>query len=175
MTLLTTTDLADWVETDLSATVLQIYLDDAEAEIIKRFGAHGESGSKITEDLVGNEHFIFPSRPVSTVSTVVEREDDVETTLDATDYRSVSGGHMLERLDDGTNQADDWAPEVRITYTPVSELATRKRVQADLVRLALEYRGLRSESAGDHSQTYLNYQEERNNILAALETGRLIT
>ena len=188
MALLTTTEVLEWAETDLSNTVLQVMLDDAEAEIIKRFGAHGESSSTITEDFYPDEpiyqplsdwksdrhHLIYPSRPVSAVTSITEREDDVETTLASNDYRLIHGGRGIERLTNGTNARNWWAPEVRIVYQAVSQLATRKRVQADLVKLAIQYKGLISEDAGDYSSSMDVYQTERNRILASLETGLIL-
>ena len=181
MALLTVAELLTWAETDLPTTVLQSMLDDAEAEIIKRFGAHGESASPITEDHYPSEplyltirHTLFPARPVLSVSSVVEREGNVETTLSANDYRLIHGGHGVERLNDGTNKRNYWTSEVRLVYLPVSELSTRKRVQADLVKLAIQYKGLISEQAGDYNSSMDVYQTERNRILAALETGRVL-
>lgn len=182
MSLLTLTLLRELIETDLSDDALQLYLDDAEAEIIKRYGLHGESGTEVVEDEFpaskiyddGRNSCIYLSRPASTISSVVEREDDVETTLSSNDYRIIHNGVAVERLTGGTNKREAWAPEVRITYLPVSQLATRKRVQRDLVQLAIQYKGLISEQTGDYSASMDVYQTERNRILAVLETGRLL-
>ena len=163
MGLLTQAELKQHVETDLDQAALQRLMDDAEAEIIKRFGAHGDKTStQIIEDLEGRAASIFPYRPETTIVSVTEYEiDGTETVLALNDYRIWHGGREISRRIDGTNPRGVWAPRVRIIYLDATELPNRKRVQADLVRLAIEYRALKSESSGDLDQSYADYEAER--------------
>ncbi len=95
MALLTLEELKELLQTDLSDSALQFYLDDAGAEIVLRFGH-------------------YP-------------------------------------------QGDD--------------LARRKRVQLDLVKLAIEYRALKSEQSGHYEAEYPDYESERGKILSRLNHG----
>ena len=95
MSPLTLEELKAFVQTDLSDEALQIYLEDAQAEIALRFG------------------------------------DDL--------------------------QGDD--------------LARRKRVQLDLVKLAIEYRALKREESGHYEAEYPDYETEREKILSRLDHG----
>ena len=60
-------------------------------------------------------------------------------------------GRRLVRLDNGTNPASRWATIVTVTHTPVDDTPTRKRVQVDLVKLAITFSGLQNENYGDVS------------------------
>ena len=91
--MLTLDELKALLETDLSDSALQVYLDDAEAEIVLRYGEDAE------------------------------------------------------------------------------DLARRKRVQSDLVKLAIEYRALKREESGNYEAEFPDYEQERAKILSRLSHG----
>ena len=93
--MLTLDELKALLETDLSDSALQVYLDDAEAEIVLRFGDDSQEG----------------------------------------------------------------------------EAARRKRVQLDLVKLAIEYRALKREESGHYEAEFPDYEQERAKILSRLSHG----
>lgn len=169
--LLDTDAIREHVETDLSDTALQQLIDDAEAEIVTKFGAHSETGEIVEEHVVmDGERWIYPRRvldpalPVTITrqefgSSDVTIADEAEYALSAT-----TGGIRL--LATGP-----WAGQlVTIEYTARTDAPRRKRVLIDLVRLALRYDAARNTSMGDMSVSHVAYQQERNQILASLST-----
>lgn len=169
MAWLTTSDVAAHIEHDLSATAIQRLIDDAEEDILARFGAHTSQ----TDYLTGGDLYLYTRRPVSSVSSITETVAETDTTLSSDDYSIVvPGGSRLKRLRDGTNPATRWAREVTVTYTPVDDLDRRNRVGLDLIRLALQYSALRRVRDGDHSESGVEYQKERNQILSGLKIRR---
>lgn len=174
MPYLTPTQFREHFETDLGDTALGRLIADAESEIDRRFGP----AAAVTEMQHGGGRYLFLARPASSVTQVVEADvtpfGETEVTLSASDYRIWYGGRALERLVTGTNPRDIWGTRVTVTYTPEDDTARRTRVVIDLVKLAVQYTALSSESSGDYSRntsgTY--YQQERERILRALEGVR---
>lgn len=158
------------VETDLDSTAIQRLIDAEDAEVTIHYGSHTTQ----VDDLVGNRHLIFPSRPVGTMTSVVESIGNTDRTLDSSDYRIKSNGSWLERRNDGANPRHDWGDQIRLTYTPVVDDARRKRVIIDLVRLAIQYDAMKSVKEGDFTETTADYQEERLRILSTLSTGQAV-
>ena len=170
MALLTTSELLTHLDSDLATAALQRLLDDAEAEIIKRFGAHS-AGSSQVETLVGTGlEVVFVNKPISAVNSVIETIGTTATTLAADDY-SVHNKFVLERLADGTNSRSTWGDRVKVTYQPVSDTDQRKVVQIQLCKLAVNFEGLKSEKAGNYSRTWGEYNAERKQILNSLQHG----
>ena len=170
MALLTTADLLAHVSSDLATASLQRLLDDSEAEIIKRFGPHSASSSQV-ETLIGEGRaYVFVTKPVSAVNQIIETVGRTDTTLSANDYK-VHNSLTLERLDNGTNPRSAWGDSVKVTFTPVSDTDQRKRVQIDLCKLAINFEGLSSESSGNYSRSFGDYQVERQRILSNLRHG----
>ena len=163
--LLNVAELREHVQTDLPDAALQRVLNAEENEIVRRYGPHAEA----TEMLRGGDRLLFLTRPAVSVSEVVETAGVVATVMDATDYRLWDGGRCLERLTTGPNPSVYWAERVRVTYTPVDQTTQRKLVLVQLVKLALAYSGLRSESVGgDYSASTLDYVAEREKLLQSL-------
>lgn len=160
------------IETDLSDVELQAMADQATAEIERRYGAV----AAITVSLAGGGEVLQLTRPMDTAlsKTVVEilvaghGGADSRQTLAADDYRVLHGGRTLQRLADGTNGRSCWAPEVEISYTPVSDSRQREEVTIKLVQLDLNWRGLTSERAGDWQAAYPDVAAEREKLLASL-------
>jgi len=168
--LLSVADLRQHVETDLVDAAVQRLLDDAEEMIVAAFGANF-ADAPIVVQLEGGDRNLFLDRPASAFTSIVETETDdtTTTTLAADDYRTWHGGRRIERLRTGTNARRVWGPLVTITYTPVDDTDQRKRVQVDLVKLAIQFSGLASEKVGSWSGTALDYDRERAKILSALQ------
>ena len=169
MALLTVDQIRQHVETDLVDDALTRLVDDADAEIIACEGVLAEHtdhqhGCQYKADL-------WLSRRASEITEVIEEASESETTLAADDYALRPGGLRLSRRSDGTNPRTTWAPIVSVTFTPVSDVERRTRVLIDLVRLAVQFNALRSESAGDYSATSADYEEERRRILSRLGGG----
>jgi len=158
--------LGEHIEHDLSDNALQRLNDAETAEILRRFG----STASVTELIASkNDKSVILSQKRATITSVTETVDTTDTVLSADDYR-VWYGAMLQRRDDGTNPRELWGDRVSVVYVPESRAAQRALVLVNLVKLAIEYRGLKSEDigAGDYSMTQLAYNKERENILRSL-------
>lgn len=164
-TLLTVSGLKEHVETDLSNTALQAILNAEEAEIISRYGAHATA----SEILEGGGEWLVLQRKASSITSVTETVNDTATVLAANDYQ-LWGGMRLQRLDDGTNQRYTWGDEITVAYVPQDQNAQRTLVLVNLCKLALAYTGLNAESVGqgDHSETSMEYNAERERLLKSL-------
>ena len=168
--LLTTDEIREHIETDLADTALQRLIDDAEAEIIQRYGAHAEGGTVTEQHVVrSGERWIYPRRDVDVgAGIVVTRQhlgsSDV-TTAEASEYVVDTGG-AIRLLATGP-----WSDQlVTITYTPPTDAPRRKRVLVDLVRIAVRYDALSSSSLGDVSVSHLGYEQERSRVLSRLSS-----
>ncbi len=146
------------VETDMLDAELQLMIDAEVEEINDRFGAIVEIA--VLED--GRRHFIALHRRIDETETIAIVEINPghaggvanRTTMSADDYRITNGGRTIQRLIDGTNGADLWAPLVEFTYTPVSDQNRRDETVIKLVQLSLTYEGLAKQaSVGDFSRT----------------------
>lgn len=167
--------LKERFESDMSDAELQRIIDEANAEVIRRFGAHSDAENPVTETIVVESpgYHLYPGRPVSSVSTVTEYTgssvgDETETALSADDYRLLYAGRALRRLTSGTNPRSHWGHRVDLEYVPENDGNQRQEVILKLAMLALQYRALRQEKAGDYSATYAEYQAERDSILSEL-------
>lgn len=173
-TLIDPTTLRQHLETDLKDPALQRLLDDADAAIIDRYGPHA---GNITVDLEGAQKLLFLDRPATAIVTVSEyaiRDDNVPLVLAANDYRSLFGGHSLERLTTGTNARTMWGERVTVLYSPTDEAAKRTMIEIDLATLAANMKiGVTLESIGDYQARYADYTAERERILQRLSRRRL--
>jgi len=166
--LLKVVEFEEHFETDLSSDAIQRLLDAAEKQIIRRFGQH-KVGQ--VDEMTGRTKFIFPSRPVATLTSIVETVDEDDTTLAADDSKLIHGGRMIERLSDGTNSRNIWGDRVKVSYDPEDEDDIRKEVQIDLVKLTIQWEGLKSKKAGNVSTGFGDYAKERDEILMRLRRG----
>ncbi len=172
------------VETDLTDAELQLMIDAEVDEIEARFGVI----ASITVREEGRTHFVTVHRPINTAVTpvIVEispantSDSANRTTLSSDDYRITNGGHTIERMLDGTNGRDLWAPLVELTYTPISDQTRRDETVIKLVNLSITYNGLnKQESVGDYSRTGKAtadaYDAEREILINRLAPrGRLV-
>lgn len=169
--LLTVDQLREHIDTDVTDAGIQRLLDEADFDIVQRYGAH--TGTVIEYFTCGPaDPLIFTTRKISAITEIVETNrgvnGDEETTLDASDYLN-DGSRQLRRVSGGTNSASYWSPRVKVTYTPISDTARRTSVTIDLVRLACRYDAASSTSLGDVSISHVDYALERERILARLQ------
>lgn len=169
MALLTVTQFKEHVETDLATAALQRFLDESEAIIIKLFGANTAAITEWFEDT--NGRFIFPSRPVSSITSIVETVGTTDTTLSSDDSEIQGDGRRIRRLIDGTNGQTIWADTVKLIYVPVDDTDERKIVQLDLVKLEIQFKGLDSEKIGDWSGSVKDYEVQRREATRRLSRG----
>jgi hypothetical protein len=170
MAIITLAVLHQLVETDLSDAALQLILDATDEELTAKYGA-ADSATEVI--MTQPQRYLYPHRKVKTLTSVTERESDGTTTtldisaLSTADVRLVPGNRMLERLLTGTNPRTPWAQEVTIVYVP-DDINRRNDALAKLVQLRLEYDLKRSESSGDYSAGFNDYDAEKAKVIANL-------
>jgi hypothetical protein len=166
---LTVDAFREHITSSLGDEAVQRLLDAAYETIILAAGPY-ESDGTITEIITPRSAgpLLMLARRAESVSEVIEGDD----LLAADDYELRSSGHMLRRLDDGTNPAGYWRNRVYVTYLPLSDLAIRDMVQLELVKLDIAFNpNLASQTIGAWSETYQAgkpYPEQRADILASL-------
>lgn len=153
-------------ETDIVDALIEQMIAAEVEEVESRFGAETSD----TQEAYPDGCFIVMNRKAAAITTVTEIQGTTETVLSSNDYRLRLGGWHLERLSTGTHPQSCFGTRVLIAYT-VNESAKRWRVIMDLVKLQLQNDGLKSESTGDNSTVHVDYQEEREKILSALNNS----
>ena len=197
-TLLATTEVEALVRSGLDTGPLEIHLDAADAALIDLYGAHGGSRTVTLRSVRslrksrgrnryldygdgyygGNQgqrqQVYLPYPPALSVSAVkeydlYEQAADAED-VDATDYELDLGGNVLRRID------QPWQTFVLVTYTPIDDLAQRRLLLADLVRLSTRYDATMRTSVGPGgvgvSVNHLDYEVERKKLLHRLMPNR---
>lgn len=169
MTLLTVDELKEHITTSLGDDAVQRLLDDAEAQIVAYAGDVDEA----VELVSGGSHRISVSRPIDSVTSIVERVGWTTPVTLAVDDWELDGPFILNRLRTGTNQSHNWRGPVRVTYAPVDDTATREIVQVELIKLEVANNpGLASETVGAWTQTYASGAKsvpiQRGDILSRL-------
>lgn len=175
--LLTPAQFREHQATDLPDTALQRLIDAAEYAITARYGAIAQ----LTEQVRGGGRLLFLSRVAGAIASVTELYGDPLGTspvvLDPTDYTQVPPGNLLRREYTGVHRADLWGERTDVVYTPADDQVERTRVTIGLVKLDVQHNpGLSAETVGDWAQTYadnsaMNYQLERDSILASMQSG----
>jgi hypothetical protein len=172
-------------DSDLGDPELQRLVDEALKTVLDRFGPNADTSSPITVMLEGRRRMLDLARPIDLVQpvTIVESvkwgelalDDDWSfagedtTTLTSTDWRAWHEGRSLERLPTGPNSRWLWGSRVVITYVPQNDGNARQEVIIKLVQLDLNYGGgLNSQSIGDTSLNFLDYDGERERLLRSL-------
>lgn len=162
------------VETDRTDPAIQLLINDAEAAVIRKFGpnAGGAVSAEFFFPDLSNlvSSFLFLERSALSVASIHEFDGDpeIDTTLAANDYRIVYSGGAIERMSNGDNPGSRWSRRVVVSYTPVDDTPQRKRVIVDLVKLALRYEAIKTQTVGDTAETAVDYTEERDAILGQL-------
>lgn len=155
-------------ETDLPDEEITFICDEVNSEILRRFGAHADAGNPISVTLEGLTPWIFVNRPIVSITSVTETVIDTDTVLAADDYENWHGGRALLRLNTGTNGRDNWGRKVVLVYVPEDDNNARQEAIIKIAILDMQYRGLKSERAGDYQAAYAEYMAEREAILTRL-------
>lgn len=162
-------------ETDLTDAELTSMINEITAEIEARYGENAAITVFLDgdRDLAGDRKFLPLVRPDGGGTiTITEIDGTTETTMAANDFRIIHGGRTLERLADGDNGASVWERLVKVVYTPVDDGKQREEVIIQMVQLGIEYRGLKSEKAGDYTATFIDYTVEREKLIGSLTPWR---
>lgn len=175
MSLLTVDELKEFITTDIDDDTLQTLIDAAEAEIIEKCGALASQVDEFRDSSL--KTLLLLTRNATSITTVVEEILSggayESTTLASDDYTLRHDGRMIERLQDGTNYRSTWGDVVTITYVPVDDTDKRKIATVNLVRLDIDYQGMKSEKIGDYSYTTREYNNERAKIINGLKPWRI--
>ncbi len=170
MTLMSLPEVRQNIETGLLDAALQRIMDAVEQDIDQR---HGAVDSQV-DDLEGGLKSIWTTRPILTITSIVETVIETDTTLAADDYET-RHNRQLDRLDSGTNARTRWGDRVKITYVPIDTTARRITVYLKLILLDIMYSGLDNSREGDFASSGLDYYTERGKILSGLsEPGNFI-
>lgn len=161
-------------ETDLADTALQRLIDAEDKEITSRYGSNATVTEQHTLETPDGQpsprNLIFAKQKIGSITSVKEgvtlSDDDLTALVADTDYRIIYNGVAIERVD------TDFLQRVEIIYVPLTDEVRRDRVTVDLVKLGVQYQGLKSEKVGDYSASHADYQQERENVLSTLNSGR---
>lgn len=161
------TRIKERTESDLSDDELVRIASEARVEIVRLYGADA-TGDPITERVRSGAASFQTSQRIDSSQPVTITADS--SVVDASTYHIIHGGRLVKRIGSALPR---WYGDVQITYTPQSDNQQRDEATIKLVSLALEYRGgTRYDSAGDASQGYAIYTDERNAILRELAPHR---
>jgi hypothetical protein len=175
MALLTTAEIREHVETDLTDSALQRVLDAEEQQIIYYCGEHQSQNDRFVNS--HDKRVLYPNRRVDSITKVTEYiypepnfvGTPTETELSANDYELVDNGRRIDRLPQGDNGRTYWGDIVVVEYTPYDDQKRRKVALIDLVKLSLLNTGALSEDLPDYSfKRPEDIQTERERILFGL-------
>lgn len=165
MAILTADEVREHVETDIGDSALGRLIDNADQEIIDRLGALASH----KEVIQGDGLDILPlARKASAITSVVERVDETDYTLAASDYELQGDGYALRRAQGSSYPALIWRGQVTVVYVPIGgvsgELSARKKLLVDLVRLDCAYMAVQSSEIGGVNRTSLDHGDERDSL-----------
>lgn len=176
MSSLTAAEFREHVTTSLGDEAIELLLDAAWQAIAAVAGEEGD----VVDVRDGGGSYVFLSRRATSVNIVKEWLGySYERTLDAGDYRLLSDGVSLRRLNTGTTPATYWAGPVEITSTAVDDDALRQSLQLQLVSLFLNHHpGITSQWIGDWREEFQSaanwsYATERQALLDTLRSRPL--
>jgi hypothetical protein len=155
MSLVTVARIRAHVQTDLDDTTLQTIIDDEEAEMVRRCGAHGDGVTAVTETIAGTTGgALFLSRPFVSITSITANG----STVPASYYTAYAGQGQLVLLSGSAS----WVAPVVVTYVPIDDRARRRMVIVELVRVALEQTSMKSESVGgEYSYSAPDWEAKR--------------
>lgn len=170
MALLTVIQVRESVQTGLNDSALQRVMDAVEQDIDQKHGAVATQ----EDDLIGGDKSLWTTRPILTITSVVETIGTTDTTLATDDYKR-RHNTQLDRLNTGTNGSlagPRWGCRVLINYVPIDTTDRRITVYLNLIQINLNYNGLDSSKDGDFSSKSVDYKIERERLLSGLnQTG----
>jgi hypothetical protein len=168
--------------TGFGSAALQRLIDDAEAEIVARYGSRTPVIEEYVFDVAQNR--IWTKRQISSITSV---EHGLAFTVDAFTalvQDAVDGFMIVMNRWAIAKLGGDFSRCVRVTYVPVSDDARRDRVIIDLINLSVRSNSanslVSSKSVGDLSIDYESnsggstgdYNQEREKIMSALAAGQ---
>ena len=159
--MLTIAEIRELIESDasdISDVALQVFIDEAEADLLREIGP--EDDSERFEVLDGGFISVFVSRRVAAVDSIQERVflgDYVGVADDDYDFKS----RRLRKLG-----GSYWLNQVKVTYTPVAEIPQRKAIVSRLVALAASFSPYSSTNTGGVSKSTREYVEQKELVLA---------
>ena len=185
--LLVADEIREHVETDLGDDALNRIIDAQEAEIIDRLGPllsqtytfNAELYNQPVdgvENISSGDRLMFLPRRATSITSIVERYGETDYALASDDYHLANNGVTVERLSLGTNGSSQWRGQVTVVFVPADETARRTQLLIDLVKLAVEFEGVKSQKAGSVQKAYHDdYQAQRMALFAAFgwSGGRL--
>jgi hypothetical protein len=126
----------------LDTTTLQAIIDDEEATMIARYGAHGDGTTSVTEIARREGGSVFLRRAAVSVTSVTQAEypGGTGTALATTDRYTWLAEGRIELYPASTPFAAqyDTGKLVTVIYVPVDDRAKRRSVLLELVRIATE-------------------------------------
>ena len=172
-TLLSTADVATFLETNLKATdaELERFIDSADRAIQEVYGPHVDGERTVRIESNYNDTIFLPYPPAESVSEVREYEmhelsTDSELVPDD-EYELEFSGRAIRR---GKKYFE---PRVTVTYQPVDDTVERRHMLIDLVKLADQYSAVKIDEfgigrSGGASTEHLPYTAEWESILLRL-------
>jgi hypothetical protein len=155
-------DVRAFAPSDLTDGQLQLLIDEADAAIVQRHGPH----TTMTETFAGGMRVLTLSRPAASLTSVTEVWWGGSQTLVADSDYVVESPYTLRR-------SSTWG-QVAVVYVPADSDLPRRLAIINLVKLALAFSGYQSSTvSGVVSETPLNYQQERERILAGVASRRM--
>jgi hypothetical protein len=141
------------VKTGLSDANLQTIIDNEEAALVAKFGAHGDGVTPVTELAQRVGPSVYLGRRAVSVTTVATYPGATPATLATTSYYTWPSQGRIQLYPSGLLTDTDVSNElITVTYVPADDREVRKQVITELVRLALEQTAMKSESiAGEYS------------------------
>lgn len=170
---LTTDDVRERIDTDLSETAVQRILTAAESSVERSAG----NATAETEQMDASASArLTVSRRSTSITSVTERtrHSSDAVTLSANDYRKI-GAITFLRLNSGDNPASFWGKEVTFVYVPEVDTELRERVTLDLCMLDIQLRAFdREEKGADWEGEQKDHKARRRAVLAQIREGRAL-
>ena len=134
------------VQSGLPAAELELFVDAADADIIRAAGPHdGSQKIVVRKDPSSN---LYLPRPAVSIEEVKEWHDaGIEENVDplpASEYSLLGNGRYLRR------RSGLWRWNVAVTFVPLGDDARRIQVLIDLVKWELARRGYTRERTGQY-------------------------
>lgn len=163
MPLLTASDCAAFVRSDLTPDELQRVINREEARLVRKLGPHGDGLTPVTLTVRGSGGNLFLARPVVSVASVGGATSG--WTLYADQGRITGATWPVDWLTAGGG----WDGTVAVVCVLENDQDDRRAALIDLVRLAVQRTAMKSESvAGEYSYSAPDWEAERAAIYRRL-------
>jgi len=165
-------------ETDLPDSELQLMIDEANQDVITRFGPHADPANPITIWLEGWREKLVLWRAIDITQpyTITEYMDwgsagETVYVLQPADFKLWAPYNIVIQRWYGGDSARPrriWGERVQIVYVPVNDGDQREEVIVKLVVLGIQYDAFKSQTVGDISGETTDYHEERRQLMNTL-------